>query len=108
MGKPLLTKILNVDVYCGHAPSMTEVLNVRDLIVRTQAKMGRPYYGHCLYLMGDFAQQFMLHCQGVNLNFSMKQRVPCHLGIVIGKAPPSFYRERQQVVNCPVKRLERR
>ncbi|QQO90270.1 hypothetical protein pEaSNUABM5_00128 [Erwinia phage pEa_SNUABM_5] len=108
MGKPLLTKMLNVDVYCGKAPSITEVLNVRDLIVRTQAKAGRPYYGHCLWLMGDFAEQFRDHCRGISLNFSMQLRIPCHLGIVIGKAPPSFYTKREQVVNCPEKRLERR
>lgn len=108
MGKPLLTKILNVDVYCGKAPTMTEVLNVRDLIVRTQAKLGNPYYGHLLWLTGDFAHLFMRHCQGVNLSISLKRGRPTHLGIVIGSAPPSFYSKRKQVLNCPEHRLERR
>ena len=108
MAKPLLTKMLNVDVYCGKAPTMTEVLNVRDLILRTQKRLGAPYYGHVMYLTGDFAHLFVNHCQGVNLNFSTVKRKPCHLGIVIGHAPPSFYARRKQVLNCPEKRLERR
>lgn len=108
MGKPLLTKMLNVDVYCGKAPTMTEVLNVRDLILRTQARLGAPYYGHCMHLSGDFASLFMQHCQGVNLNISRIPGKPNHLGIVIGVAPPSFYSRRKQVLNCPEKRLERR
>lgn len=108
MGKPLLTKFLNVDVYCGKAATMDEVLNVRDLVVRTQAKLDNPYYGHTLWLTGDFAEQFLLQCQGVNINISRKPNKPCHLGIVVGTAPPSFYSRRKQVLVCPEKRLERR
>ncbi|AQT28817.1 hypothetical protein YOLOSWAG_118 [Erwinia phage vB_EamM_Yoloswag] len=98
---------LHVDVYCGRAPTMIEVLNVRDLVLRTQRRSGRNYYNHMLMLRGDFASFFLLHCQGVNLNITTQKHPVCDLGIVIGTAPPSFYSRRKQVLTCPTHRLER-
>lgn len=107
MAKRLLYQILKIDVYCGKVPTMDEVLNIRDLVLRTQKKSGKPYGSHNIILVGDYTSEFMRLCCGVNLNIDTNKYEPCDLGIVLGNAPPEFYSNRSQVLRCPASRLKR-